>query len=118
MEKEPPQELLGGYRHQLLLTVMRIIFPAKRDLAICESHDPVVGDSNAMCIARQIVQDMVRPAERRFSINDPVVSIERTKERTKSWCLSQSISECLERSALLFGMLALNRPRTYLGRHG
>ena len=52
MEKEPAQELIGGDSHELLLIVMRIIFPPKRDLAIRESHESVVGDSNAVCVAR------------------------------------------------------------------
>ena len=37
MKKKPPQELLRGYGHQLLLVVMRIIFPPERDLAICKA---------------------------------------------------------------------------------
>jgi hypothetical protein len=89
MEKEPPQELLRGYGHQLLLVVMRIIFPPERDLVIFQSHEPVVGDSNAMGVAGQIMQNMLRPSEGWFDIDNPVVSIERPEERAKGWPLVQ-----------------------------
>jgi hypothetical protein len=114
MEKKSPQEFLRGYGHQLLFVAMRIIFPPKCDFAICESHDPVVGDSHAMCVARQIVQDMIRPSERRFRINHPVVSIERTKKRTEGGCLGQSIQSAGK--AQLSFRNARFRPATNLPR--
>ncbi len=59
MEQEPPQKLLGGDGHKPLLAFVGIIFPAKGDLAIGNVNDPVVGDSDAMCVSGQIVEDVL-----------------------------------------------------------
>jgi hypothetical protein len=51
---------------------MRIILPAKCDLAIGKGNDPMVGDSNAMCVAGQVMKDVLRASERRLGIHDPI----------------------------------------------
>jgi hypothetical protein len=89
MEKKPSQELLRGYGHQLLLVAMRVIFPPERDLVVFQSHESMVGDSNPMRVARQIMQNMLRPSEGWFDIDNPVVSIKRPEERTEGWPLGQ-----------------------------
>ena len=40
----------------------------------------MVGDGDAMRIARQVMQHMLRAAEGRLGIHDPVLPIERTQE--------------------------------------
>jgi len=52
MDQESAQELIYGERHDLLLTAARIVFPAKRDLAILERNQSMVGDGDAMRITR------------------------------------------------------------------
>ena len=74
MEQEPSQKLLGGDSHQALLAVMGIIFPPKGDLAIGNVDDPVVGDSDAMRVAGQIVEDVLGSSEWPFGVDHPVVA--------------------------------------------
>ncbi len=74
MEKKAAQELFRCHGHQFLLAAMRIILPAESDLAISERDNPVVGDSNAMCVAGQIMKNVLRAAERRLGVHDPVLA--------------------------------------------
>ena len=89
MEKKAPQKLLGRYGHQLLFAAMRVILPAERHLTIGQVHEPVVGDGNAMGVASQIMKNVLRAAEGRFGVHDPVVAEERAKERTEGPFLRQ-----------------------------
>ena len=43
MEQEAPQKLLGGHSHQPLFALVRVVLPAKSDLAVDKVDDPVVG---------------------------------------------------------------------------
>ena len=73
MKQEPPQEFLGGHRHQPLLAV-GIVFPAEGDLAFGKVHDPVVGNSDAMGIAGQVMEDMFGPTEGPFGVDHPILT--------------------------------------------
>lgn len=68
MEEESPEELVGGYGHQPLFALVRIILPAEGDVAVGKVYDPVIGNSDAMRVAGQIVENMFRPAEWPFRI--------------------------------------------------
>ena len=59
------------------LPFVRMVFPAERDLAIGEVHDPVVGDGYAMCIASQVMEDMFRPSEGSLRVDHPVLTEQR-----------------------------------------
>jgi len=77
--------------HDLLLTAPCVVFPAKRDSIILESNEPVVGDGDAMCISRQIVENMFRTSERRFGVDHPVFAEEESQERVESAGLSKAL---------------------------
>ena len=94
---------------------MRIIFPAKRDLAIGEVDDPVVGDGDAMRIAGQIVQNMLWPSERPLGIDDPVLAKQRAKEGSERPVLEPEVSSAWEESSPL--RKARLRPATNLPRN-
>jgi len=81
VDQESAQKLFCGNRHDLLFAAMRIILPAKRDSIILEGDESMVGDRDAMGIARQVVQNMLRTAERRLGVHDPVLS-EKLPEKT------------------------------------
>jgi len=83
MQKKAAQKLLCCHCHKLLFVAVGVIFPAKRDLAIGEANDPVIGDGHTMGVAGQVMKNMPRAAERRFGVNDPVVAEERTKKGTE-----------------------------------
>ncbi len=61
-----------------LFVLVRIVFPAERDLAIGEVDDPVVGDGDTMGVAGQVLQNMFRSAEWPLRIDDPVLTKQRS----------------------------------------
>ena len=89
VDQESSQKLICGNRHDLLLTAPYVVFPAKRDSIILESNEPVVGDGDAMCISRQIVQNMFRTSEGWLDVDYPVFAEEESQERVESAGLSK-----------------------------
>ena len=53
---------------------MRIILPSKRHVSIGYLYQPMVGDRNAMGVARQIMQHVFGSAEWPLRINDPILA--------------------------------------------
>ena len=91
MEKEAAQKLFCCDRHQLLFAAVSVIFPAERHLTIGEVDEPVIGDGNAMGVAGQVMKDVLRAAEWRFGVYDPVLAEERTKKRAEYRFLSKRL---------------------------
>jgi len=73
MLQEPSKELRAGESHRSLLVVIRIILPTESDFRFGDGDNPMVGNSNAMGIASQVLQDMVWPAKGWFRIHDPIL---------------------------------------------
>ena len=77
MQQEAPDELVGSERHGLdPLAPHRavpgaIILPAERDAALVVRDEPVVGDGDAVRVARQIGEHRLRSAERTLGVDDP-----------------------------------------------
>src|SRR4051812_23017073 len=80
MKKEAAQKLLCCDRHQLLFAAVSVILPAERHEAIGEVNDSMIGDSDTMGVAGQVMKNVLRAAERRFGIHDPILTEKRTKE--------------------------------------
>jgi hypothetical protein len=74
MQQETSQKLFRGQGHLPLLISVGIILPAEGDLVVLERHQAVVSDSHAMSVAGEIPQHMMRAAERRLGIDDPVLT--------------------------------------------
>lgn len=74
MQKKAPKKLMGADCHLSLLVAVRIIPPPKRDPAILEGQQPVVGDGDPMRVARQVMQHMYWPAKGRLGVDDPIVT--------------------------------------------
>ena len=62
---------------------MRVVLPAEGDLTVSKSLQPVIGDGNAMRVASQIMQHVLRTAERRLRVHHPVLTEQRAKERAE-----------------------------------
>ncbi len=91
VDQESSQKLICGNRHDLLLTAPCVVFPAKRDSIILESNEPVVGDGDAMGIARQIVQNMFRTSEGRLGVDNPVLMEKLSQKAAKTTRLSKAL---------------------------
>ena len=71
-----------GESHLAALTVMSVVLPAEGDVTVVHRQQSVVGDGHAMRVAGQILQDMFRPSERCFGVDDPVLPEESAEDVT------------------------------------
>jgi hypothetical protein len=92
MEHEAAQELFGGDCHLTLLGAVSVILPPEGDLAIGNGEETVIGNGDAMGIAGQVVKHMLRPSERAFRIDYPILAKEWSEESVKGFLSGQ----CLE----------------------
>jgi hypothetical protein len=81
VKEKAAQELMSGNSHDLLLAAMGVISPTEGDAVVFKSHDPVVGDGDAVGVAGQAVEHMFGSAEGRLGVNDPV-RLEKLLEET------------------------------------
>ena len=97
MQKEAAQELIGCHGHQFLFAAVGVILPAERHEAIGEVNDSMIGDGGTMGVAGQVMENVLRTAERRFGVYDPVLKEQRTKERTESTFVCERSKRSWER---------------------
>ena len=81
MKKEPPDKFIGLQRQGLLTVTVGIISPEKRNLAVPDSEDAVIGDGDSMGIPAEILKDPLGAIEGRFAVDDPLLVIEMSPER-------------------------------------
>src|SRR5271170_5091507 len=74
MEQEAAQKLIDRQSHEPFLVAVRGIAPAEGDVAIGESDEPGVRDSDAMSVSAEIAQHMFRTAEGALGVNNPVMA--------------------------------------------
>ena len=91
VDQESSQKLICGNRHDLLLTAPCVIFPAKRNSIILESHQSMVGDGDAVRITGEIVQNMFRTSEGWLGVDHPVFAEEESQERVESAGFSKTL---------------------------
>jgi len=72
MLQEAADELVRGERHDLGPAVLAIVLPGKADLTIIELHQAAVGDGDAVGVAAEIAEHLLRPGERRLGVDDPL----------------------------------------------
>ena len=65
------------------------VFPTERHSPISDLDDPVVGDGNAVRIAGEILENVLRASERAFGVNHPILTKQRSKESMESPCFGQ-----------------------------
>jgi hypothetical protein len=63
MQQETAQEFSRLNRHQSLAICVGIVSPAESDLIVGEGDQAMVGDGDAVSIAGEIAEDMMRTAE-------------------------------------------------------
>ena len=72
VQQEAADELGGMKRHHARRVAMAIIAPAEGDDVIVQADEAAVGDSDAVGIAAKIGEHVLRRAEGRLGIDDPV----------------------------------------------
>lgn len=91
VNQESAQKLICRDGHDLLLATVCIVPPAKRDSIILEGNESVVGDGDAMGIARKILQNMLGTAKGRLGVDDPVLAKKLSEKPAKTTQLSKSL---------------------------
>lgn len=88
VEKKSAEEFVGMKGHDFGVAGITIIFPAERDVIIGDLGQAVVRNGDAVGVAAQITEDMVRPAKRRFGVDNPVGRAETAEKRSEGfWVL-------------------------------
>jgi len=79
VEQEAAHELANVETHDLaaMTAVLAIVLPAETDMGRVEIEQTAVGDRDAMRIAREIGQDLLRTGEGLFGIDDPFALAQR-----------------------------------------
>src|SRR5258707_9864430 len=78
-EQEAAHELAGVETHDLapMTAVLAIVLPVETDMGRVKIEQTAVGDRDAMRIAREIGQDLLRTGEGLFGIDDPFALAQR-----------------------------------------
>jgi hypothetical protein len=72
MNEKAPDELVGVEDHKLGLVVGAIVLPAKVDATVLADDKPAVSDGDAMGVAAEILEDLLRPSEGSFGVDHPL----------------------------------------------
>ncbi len=85
MQQEAADELISRDRHAtgLLAISGPVILVLKSHLPVAESQNPLIGKGDPVRISAQIVENLGRPPERRFGIDDPVDVPKRLEQRAE-----------------------------------
>jgi hypothetical protein len=75
VKQEAAQELMSGNSHDLLLAAVGIVAPSEGDAIVLEGHEAMVGDSDAMGVVGQVVENMFGATEGRLGVDHPVLPI-------------------------------------------
>ena len=70
VQEEPTYELADTEPHHLRFARLSVVFPSEADMGVVECDQSTVADSNAVCIAREIRQNLLWSGERTFGIGD------------------------------------------------
>ena len=85
VKQESVKELDGRKSHRARGIITFPILPPERDLAVVETDEPMVGDGDAVGVARQIVEDMFRPAKGTLRVDDPIDMVQRSDKGAESF---------------------------------
>lgn len=88
--QEAADEFRGIERQGFLLAVVAVVFVRKRNIAVLNSQDSPVADSDAMGITPQIVDHLFRPAEGAFGIHHPLFFVQRGEQLFERFFMLQS----------------------------
>jgi len=80
MKKEPSDKLACLQRHGLLMVVVCIISPEKRNSAVLDGEDAVVADGDPVGISAEVLKDPRGAIKGRFAIDDPLLMVKMFSE--------------------------------------
>ena len=96
VHEEAAEKLVGVERQRLDLAAVAIVLPPKRDGVGGDVDEPVIGDGDAVGVAREVVEDVGRAAKGRLRIDDPGLPIEGPQPRAKGGRSGRARRGCRE----------------------
>ncbi len=96
MLKKAAQELFMSERHGPLLAVMGIVLPAKGHFVFIHREQSMIRDGNAMGVASQVLQHVLRSTKRRLSVHDPVLPEQSAKKGSERFLLHQGAARSVK----------------------
>jgi hypothetical protein len=84
VDEEASQELIGAEGHNLLLAARGVVRPTEGDSILLERNEAMVGDSDAVGITSQVVENMLRSPEGWLGIDDPLLGKQLMQELAES----------------------------------
>ena len=116
VEQETSNEFLGRKGHGFELVAVAAIPVSECDRSIFDFEDAVVGNGDAMCIAAEVVEDFLRPAERSLGVDDPVLAAELVDEVVESG-LGLELSGLAREYQLVLGKGLLKKLDKFTAEH-
>jgi hypothetical protein len=101
MGQESAYKLLGGDLHDFLLIIVAVIPPAERYGIVTHVNQPVVGDSDTVRIATQVIDNPLCIAKWRLTIDHPVYAVQFIEKLTEALFLIQIFHIAIEMEILL-----------------
>ena len=83
MQEKTAEELIGGKGHLPLLIAVGVILPAEGHFFAVKAQQTMVADCNAVGITSEIVQNVLRSAEWRLGIYDPILPTQLVEKSSK-----------------------------------
>jgi hypothetical protein len=71
VEEESPKELHCIEGHRALLVAISVVLPREADFAFLEGNEALVGDSDPVGIAGEVLEDLSRTSEGWFGVDNP-----------------------------------------------
>ena len=109
VDQESAEKLFCGNSHDLLLAAVGIILPSERHSIILEANESMVGDRDAVGIAREIMQNMFGAAEGWLGVDDPVLSEELSQKSAEGTWFGESLKRAVELELVLLEELSESR---------
>ena len=95
------EELGRRQSHFAVLVAVRVVLPTECDALSVECEESVIGDGNAMGVAAEIAKNVLRPAEGRFGINDPILAEQSAQECGEPFRISQRFEWTIQAQFML-----------------
>ena len=74
VEEKTPHELPGLQLHDFVLVSLGAVLPSEGDPAVFHGHQPFVGQGDAVSVAPEVLEDLLRPGEGRFAVDHPILA--------------------------------------------
>ena len=100
VQEEAPEEFVDVERQRAHLAPVPIVLPPKRDGVVGDGDEPVIGDGDAVGVAREVVQHVGGAAKGRLGVDHPRLAIERSEPRAKGGLRGQRLQGARETRAV------------------